>query len=168
MVSARCDATPGRGTQWYHSKQVMPRTTATGFDHIGGEPLAAAFEAIEFGSGGHTPTVFGQTGPEHVGHQHQVIVLTDGTGRGGGRTQLSGSSQQLGMCIAHLIAAQSTPVVLVDEMTAGETVVDRAHPVHRRLQRLLAERHAEAGYPGTNDLGGDPPLAPCERAHWFT
>jgi SAM-dependent methyltransferase len=51
------------------------------------------------------------------------------------------------MSVTDLISAEPAPVVLVDEMTPSETVVDSAHLIDRALQRLLAERHGRGGYP---------------------
>lgn len=122
----------------------MPRTGTTGFDEVGRERFTTSLESLEFGTCGDATTVPRQARPEHVGDEHKMVLGADGTRSAGGGSQLTRCPHEFGMGVAHLISTQSATVVLVDEVTPCQTMVDGPRPVHRPLQRLLAERHADA------------------------
>ena len=67
-----------------------------------------------------------QTGPEDVGHEHDIGVLADRALDRGGLAQLAGRPHQLRVGVADVVPGQALLPVLGDQRLAREAVVDRA------------------------------------------
>jgi hypothetical protein len=115
-------------------------TSATGLHDIGPEGFSTPLERLEFASRRDTTTMAGQARTKDVGDEDQRVFSTDRTCRRGAQTELARSTDQFGMRITDLIAAEPTPVVLVDEVPARQTMIDGPRGTVTS-QRCRRERH---------------------------
>ena len=105
----------------------MPATIDARLNNIGVEFVNPALELREIGLGGDATTMCRQTRAEHVGDQHELHLLADRAGDTGGCAEILGSSDELGMGIAQLIATQASAPELIDDRAAFEAMIyDRA------------------------------------------
>ncbi len=126
---------------------MMPTTADTGLDHIGGQLIGALGQRPHLRCGADTAAVRGQAGPEHIGHNPQLLLVADRTDRGGLDTDIARRPQQFGMGIADLFTTQSADADLVDEHPPGQSVIDDATPLLVTAQRAGCETHSAKGSP---------------------
>ncbi len=103
---------------------------------------------------------------EHVGDVHEIGVLADGTRLLGRDAALPGSSNQLGMGVAHIVTSEPPLAELRDHRLAGKPVVDVAGtgatgPLHavgaKTHGRQASERHWEPRRDGDPTVGRSKP-----------
>ena len=103
---------------------MVPATAGARLDDIGGEVVAAPAEGLHLRCGGHHPPEGRQARTEHVRDENDLAFLADRATDLCGGTEVGGGPDELGVGVAHLVLAQPSAPELVDEVTAGEAVVD--------------------------------------------
>ena len=88
-------------------------------------------------------------GPEDVGDEAQLVRLADRARRRRRRADVARRPDQFGMGVAHLVLAQPPAAELVDEVLAGEAVINLAASVPGTTQ-ASAERLTGAPSPELN------------------
>ncbi len=116
-------------------------------------------------------TVGRQPGPEHVGDQDELVLLADRAGHPRLIADVQRGPDQLGVCVAHLITAQATAPVLVDQGAPGQAVVDGATTLgDGTSDRASPEAHPARLPTRARPLVGpktaDPRLGNGLRPHW--
>jgi hypothetical protein len=109
-----------------HPQQVMPLASDTALDDVGGKVVGAAIELCHLLAVADATTLRRKLGSKHVGDQAEFLVLADRAGDIGLLADVLGSAQQLRMNIAHLVDSQTAAVVLVDQVSASQSMVDHA------------------------------------------
>ena len=103
---------------------MVPGALRAHLDHIAGKVVAALRELGELGGALHATPRGRQARSEREGDQHDVGVLTDRALAGGLLADVAGSSQQLGMGVAHVEAGQPATAEFGEGVAAGEAVID--------------------------------------------
>lgn len=121
----------------------MPPALGAGLDHVGRElsPTANA-ESAEFLGRRHAAAVGRETVAEHIGDDPQLGRFTDRTVGAGLGADVLGGTQQLGVGVTHLGAADPAEPNLVDEHPPGESVVDDAATLGAPTHDTDRETHA--------------------------
>lgn len=120
-----------------------------GLHHVGGEFVGTSLQLGEVGGSRHDLATRRESWTEHIGHEAQTALGADRAGDGGRHPDVASGTDQFGVRVAHLVLAKAASVELVDEVPAGQTVIDR--PTAARgaaAQRGDTEgTHGCAGYP---------------------
>jgi hypothetical protein len=77
-----------------------------------------------------------------VRHEDELVLDADGARRARLFTEVPCRAHEFGVRVAHLVLAQTTTAVFVDEVLASESVVDGTRTVST-AQRTCTERHGE-------------------------
>ena len=121
--------TPSAAADGQHAAQVVPAARDARLDDVGRQLLVAAVERAHLLGRRHALAVRRQPRPEHVGDEAQLRPRRrSGTASSLGADVL-GRPDQLGVGVADLVLAEPPALVLVDEVLAGEPVVDLPAPV---------------------------------------
>ena len=128
-----------------HPGQMIPVAIRTHLDHVTGELLVLARKLGELRGLGDAAPVGWQSSPEHVAHVNERMLFADRTEIIGGMTDILGRPDELRMSVAHVASGQPTPVVLVDEMPPGQSVIDSGRAAQRATNRTGPEGHKSKG-----------------------
>lgn len=77
--------------------------------------MARALQFVDVAGLGHAFSVFGQTMSEHIGHQHHVHFLANGTHRLGRFSDVSSGANEFWMSITHRVFADPSFLHFVNE-----------------------------------------------------
>jgi SAM-dependent methyltransferase len=135
-----------------HPQQMVPAALDAGLDHVRGQIVRSLIERRHLRRRRDAPPLCRQTGAEHVGHESQLRGLTDRADRPALGADVACRADQLGMRVADLVLTEPAATELVDQMTAGQSVID--HTSRATAKRTCGEpaagacgRHAYRGYP---------------------
>ena len=84
---------------------MVPATVDARLHHVSIELVGASVELREVGLGGHAATMRGQPRTEHVRDEYEFDLFADRARDGARSTEVLRGANQLGMRVAHLIAA---------------------------------------------------------------
>ena len=102
----------------------MPTTLGAGLHDIGAQIASRCRQLSKFPRGRHASAVRRQPVAKHIGDQPQPRLLTNRTVGLGLRADIAGRANQLRVGVTHLIATKPPKSHLVDQHSAGKSMVD--------------------------------------------
>ena len=139
-----------------HPGEMVPSAMRTNLNHVTRQFVVLARQLVEFGELGDATPMRWQSGSEHVTHMDELVFLTDRTRLVDGFADVLSSPNKLGMGIAHVHSRQPTPVVLVDQVTTGEAIIDSGRAPEGAPNRIWPKRHEAKGYRRQGGPGAGP------------
>lgn len=127
------------------AKQVVPPACDAGLDHIRSSLAALCHlgDHRDVARSGHASPLSWDSVAEHVGDDAELLGFTDRAIGLGLCADVLGSTNQLGVGVAHLRLADPPDSNLVDEHSPGQTVIDDAAALGAATQRIRRESHAD-------------------------
>ena len=107
----------------------MPTALGAGLHDVGAQIASRGRQLTKFPGRRDASPLSGQPVAEHISHQPQPRLLTDRAVGLGLRADIAGRADQLRVRITHLIASESAETHLVDQHSAGQSMVDDASTI---------------------------------------
>ena len=106
---------------------MVPSTSGANFDDVASYVgTTTARPALELAKVGERKSARGKSGPECERHEHELLVLADGTLGIGLAPEVLRDTEQLGLSVADIEPTEATPPVLLDYRLADQSVFDPA------------------------------------------